>query len=631
MGELAIKGFIGKYAFVDLSTQTYEVRNFKEEDLRNFVGGPSLGAKILYDEMAPNTPWDAPESILGFVSGPGNGTGPLVAGRYTVVSKSPVTNMWNDANSGGTFGPLLRKSGYDAVFIKGISKQPVYIFIDNGEISFRDASGLWGKTTEATEHAIFEELGDKKVGIALIGPAGERKSKFAAVMNDAHRAAARGGPGAVMGSKNLKAIVCRGKTAIEVHNKPDVLAINKELMEWAKSGPTADNIFALFYDNGTGGLYDSNVVIGDANVKNWGGVPDDIPDEEKMALTSQEMDKRWKKKKYACHTCHIGCGAIYEINDGKYPIKETGRPEYEANAMFGSNMLIGCQETLNWLNFLSNEYGFDLISLGGTLAWAMECFSNGLFTLEETGGIDLSWGNAEGAVALAEAMCKGTSEFALILNNGALAAAKHFGKGEEYVMHAGGIEAPAHDPRLNPGLARTYQYDPTPARHVKGGQGFTPPAALLPQDVKYDFNDKDQAVRDIDGVVEKEITNMGGFCEFSDFAFPPGVKAKVLSALIGFDYTGEETRKLGLRSYTMRHAFNLREGLKREDNTIAGRIVGKPAMTAGPHTGRTVDNEKLADMFFEALDWDTKTMVPSKAALESLGGLENVVADLYGK
>jgi len=631
MGATKIRGFIGKYVSIDLTTQTFEARDFEEDTLKNFPGGPALGAKMLYDQMPAKTPWDAPESIIGFVSGPCNGAGPLLAGRYTVVSKSPVNNLWNDANSGGHFGPQLKKSGYDAAFVKGISKKPVYVFIDNGNVTFHDASHLWGKTVEDTEHAIKKELGDPKVGIALIGPAGERKSNIAAVMNDTHRAAGRGGSGAVMGSKNFKALVCRGDAKVEVHSKEKVLELNKELAEWGKSGPVADNIFMLFTNWGTGGLYEGSVLSGDSNVRNWGGVPSSLTEDELKAVTSQEMDKRWRKSKYSCNTCHLGCGALYEIKDGKFPIKETGRPEYEANAMLGSNLAIGDPEFVNWCNFLSNEYGYDVISFGGVLAWAMECFSNGLFTLEETGGADLSWGNVEGAAKLAEAMCKESSEFGIVLNKGALAAAKHYNRGVEYAMHAGGIEAPAHDPRLNPGLARTYQYDPTPGRHVKGGQGFTPPASLLPQEEKYNFDDPEHAVRDVAGVVEKEITNMGGFCEFSDFAYPPGIKTSILSAVVGVDYTGDETRRLGLRSYTMRHAFNLREGMKREDNTIAGRLVGKPPMTDGPHTGNTIDNEKLADAFFKAMDWDIKTLVPSKAALEGLGGLENVVAELYGK
>ena len=625
-----IRGFLGKYVFIDLATQKYDVRNFEEDVLKNFVGGPSLGAKVLYDEMPAKTPWDAPESIIGFLSGPTNGAGPLLAARYTVVSKSPVTGMWNDANSGGNFGPALRKSGYDAVFVKGVSKKPVYIFIDNGNITFHDATNLWGKTIEQTENAIRGELGDNKLCMASIGPAGERKSNMAAIMNDTHRAAGRGGSGAVMGSKNFKALVCRGDTKIEVHSKDDVIALNKEIKDWCDNGPVSDSMVPLFGNFGTGGIYAGSVLSGDASVKNWGGIPSDLSEDEINACTSQEMDKRYRTKKYACNACSLGCGAIYEIKDGKYPIKETGRPEYETNGMFGSSLGAGDPEVVNWCNFLCNEYGFDTISFGGTVAWAMECYVNGLFTLEEMGGIDLKWGNAEAIARMTEAMCKETTEMGRILNKGSLAAAKHYNRGFEYLTQAGGIECPQHDPRLSPGLSRTYKYDPTPGRHVKGGQGFTH-AAGLPPEVKYNFDDPENAVRDVAGVIDSEITNLAGFCLFSDVAMPPGLKPRFLTALTGVDYNDDEARKLGLRSYTMRHAFNLREGIKREDASISDRLIGKPAMTDGPHTGVTVDPEKLADLFFKALDWDTKTMAPSKSALENLGGLENVIADLYGK
>jgi len=630
MGTLSISGFFGKYALIDLTAKSFEVREFGEDVLKNFVGGPALGARVLYELMPARTPWDAPESIIGFVPGLSNGAGPLISARYTVVSKSPVTGMWNDANSGGHFGVKLRKTGYDAVFVRGISEEPVYVFIDGGNITFHDASKLWGKTVEEAERCIQDELGDKNVGIALIGPAGERKSNIAAVMNDSHRAAGRGGSGAVMGSKNLKALVCRGDAKAELFSRDDIVAINNEITDWGKNGPVADNVFAAFSNFGTGMLYDSAVLSGDASVKNWGGVPSELAEEKIKALTSPAMDQKYKTKKYACNACSLGCGAIYEIKDGKHPIKEAGRPEYETIAMFGSGLGASDPELLNLCNHLCNEYGFDTISFGGTIAWAMECCSNGLFSPEETGGIDLKWGDAEAIARMALAMCEGTSEFALALNKGAVAAAKQYGRGLEYVMHAGGIEAPQHDPRYNPGLARTYQYDPTPGRHVKGGQGSDPSTAHRPLDVKYAFDDPEQTDLDVAGVIDAEINNIGGFCVFTGFAFPPGVKPRIMTAVTGIDFDGEEIRKLGLRSYTMRHAFNLREGIKREDNTIAGRLIGKPAAADGPHTGLTIDNEKLADAFFTAMDWDIKTMVPSRAALEALGGLENVIADLYG-
>ncbi|MCL1835428.1 MAG: hypothetical protein FWG48_04630 [Oscillospiraceae bacterium] len=628
MSSIYTNGYTGKYVIIDLSTRKSDVRIFDEETLKYFVGGPSLGARILYEEMPALTPWDAPESMIGFVSGPTNGTGPLMGGRYTVVCKSPVTGMWNDANSGGNFGPLLRKSGYDAVFVKGISPTPVYIFIDSGVVDIRDASGLWGKTTEQTEKEIKEELGDPKVGIALIGPAGERKSFIAAVMNDTHRAAGRGGSGAVMGSKNLKALVCRGNESIGVFSRDDVVALNREVAAWEKEGPIADTMIKIFGDHGTGSLYEGSVYGGDASVRNWGGVPSDLTEQEITALGTQTMDKFYKTKKYACNACSLGCGAMYQVKGGKYPLEETGRPEYETSGMFGSGLGAGDPEVVNWCNYLSNEYGFDTISLGGTIAWAMECFSNGLFTLEDTGGIDLKWGNTDAIVEMTEAICKGAAGMGSVLALGSRAAAEHYDRGYEYLTDAGGIETPQHDPRRAPGLARTYQYDPTPGRHVKGGQGFTMNAELPPE-VKYDFKDPAGAERDVAGVVETEITNMAGFCMLSDLGMPPACKTRFLTAVTGFNYEGDEERKLGLRSFTMRHAFNLREGVNRENRKIAGRILGKPAMTDGPHEGITIDNDTLADNFFKALDWDLQTLVPSRKALEELGGLENVIADLY--
>ena len=621
-------GYTGKLLFINLTTKTYEVRHLDDQTARDYVGGPALGAKILYDEMPANTAPFAAESMIGFVSGPTNGTGPLMGGRYTVVSKSPVTNMWNDANSGGNFGPLMRKSGYDGIFITGISEKPVYIFIDNGTVEFRGAAHLWGKTVEATELAIKDELSDNRVGIALIGPAGERLSNMAAVMNDTHRAAGRGGSGAVMGSKNLKALVCRGTTVIEVFDKSQVLAVNREVVDWEKNGPIAATMVKLFGDHGTGALYESSVLSGDASIKNWGGIPDDLTEDEIVVLTSPAMDKMYKKKKFACNACSLGCGAIYEIPDGKFPIKETGRPEYETIGMFGSMLGAGDPEVVNWCNLLCNEYGYDTISFGATVAWAMECYANGLFTLEETEGIDLNWGNTDAIVQMTEAICKATTEMGKVLNNASRSAAKHYSRGFEYLMDANGIEAPQHDARRAPGLARTYQYDPTPGRHVKGGQGFTG-AAELPPEVKYSF--EDTAERDIAGVVESEITNLAGFCMLSDVGMPPACKSRFLTALTGVEYDAETERKLGLRSYTIRHAFNLREGMVRADNTIANRLVGKPPLTGGPHEGITIDNEKLANNYFSALDWDLDTLKPSRAFLEEIGGLEVVIRELYGE
>ena len=615
-------GYTGKLLFVNLTDKSWEVRDLSEELAKNFIGGPALGAKILYDEMPANTDAFAPESMIGFVSGPTNGTGPLMGGRYTVVSKSPVTGGWNDANSGGNFGPRMRRSGYDAILVKGISETPVYLFINDGKVEIRDAAHLWGKTTIDTETTLSEELGDKLLGIALIGPAGERLSNMACVMNDTHRAAGRGGCGAVMGSKKLKAVVCKGNFKFDIKNKDDLLAINKETIEWEKNGPIVP-VFNMFSNMGTGAMYEKSVLTADAGIKNWAGAPSDLTEEQMKAVGSPAMDARYKTKKYNCNACPLGCGALYEVKDGKWPIKDTARPEYETMGMFGSLLLNGDAESVNQCNFLCNEYGFDTITFGATIAWIMECYNKGLFTLEEMDGIDLKWGDGDAIVAIAEKICKGEG-IGLALNKATIGAAKYFNKGFECLVDAGGIEIPQHDPRLAPGLARTYQYDPTPGRHVKGGLGIGHGAR--PAEEKYSFEDTGE--KDVAGVINQEITNAGGYCTFG-FGLPPGAKIKYITALTGFEYSPEDERRLGLRSYTMRHAFNLREGMRRSDFKISDRIVGKPPLKEGPVANVTINNEKLGDNFFNALGWGLKDAVPSKEFLLDVGGLENVIRDLY--
>ena len=614
-----MNGYNGKLLFIDLGSQKIEERPLDEAVARNFLGGAALGAKVLYDEMPAKTPWDAPESMIGFVAAPSNETGTLIGGRYMFVSKSPVTNGWNDANSGGVFGPTLKKAGYDAVFVKGISPKPVYIFIDEGKVSFHDASALWGKdkTVTEVEAAIFAELGDDKVCIAQVGAAGERKSMLAAVMNDGHRAAARGGGGAVMGSKNLKALVVRGSKKFPVVDRDAQLAVHKEIADWQKDGPTA-GLVGAFKEIGTTVFYEGGVLTGDASVKNWLGSAVDVTEEETKAPMGQEQ---YKTKKYACSTCSIGCGAIMDYPGIGY--KHTSRPEYETMGMFGSMLLNSDPFVINRCNALCNEYGLDTISVGGTVAWAMECFSDGTLSKADLDGIELSWGNKDAIMELTEKICKGEGVGA-ILQHGSRFAANQLGKGSHALVTASGIELPQHDSRWAPGLARTYQYDPTPGRHVKGGLG--PPSGHAPPEVKYNLDDK--AAPDVDGVIFGEILNSGGFCQFTDFAFSPGAHIGLINAVTGFNFSEEDRRKLGLRLFIIRHAFNLREGFRRKDWTLSDRMIGNPPLKEGPLTGITIDAKKLADNFFEQIGFDQDS-VPLKKTLEEIGGLENVIKDLY--
>ena len=617
-----MNSYIGKILFVDLSTGETEVRTLSPETVRAFPGGAALGAKILYDEMPAHTPVFAPESMIGFVCGALNGSGALMSCRYAVVSKSPVTDGWNDANSGGTFGPKLREAGYDALFVRGKAEKPVYILIDDGKVEIRSAEKYWGTTTTMQfEKALAEELG-KKVTAASISTGGEQLHRMAAVMNDAHRAAGRGGSGAVMGSKNLKAVVVCGGSRVTAYDKDAVLAFNKEAVDWQMNGPVKP-VGESFRAWGTGGLYEPSMYTGDAGIRNWAGSVVECDEDLIKKPTSEYMDKRYKKKKFACYQCSVGCGAIYDLTVDGYDEPHAGRPEYETTGVFGSMLMNSDVLSINICNTLCNEHGYDTISVGGTVAWAMECYDKGILTKEDLDGIELSWGNAEAIVAITEKICK-SEGVGKILAEGSEHAAKTFGKGQECLVVAGGMELPMHDARYGPGLARTYKFDPAPGRHVKGGVG--PLVGSRPDEFKH--NPDAFLAEDIQGTIDTEMKSNCGYCDFTGWAYRPGLMLDYLNAATGFGFDQEEFNRCGLRSFMIRHAFNLREGMRREDTYISDRMLGIPPLKEGPLAGVTLDVEKMGDNFFGALKCDEHG-VPSKEYLEELGHLEAVIADLY--
>ena len=620
-----MKGYTGKLLFVDLSTGEIEVREFDEQFARTWIGGYGFGARILYDEMPAFTDAYAPESMIGFCSGALNGTTALMGGRYCVVCKSPVYDGWNDANSGGTFGPSMRSAGFDAIFVKGIAEAPVYLYVKEGECEIRDASAYWGKTVSECEALASEEIGEKRLGSCWIGPSGEKLSLIAAVMNDTHRAAARGGVGAVMGSKKLKGIVVAGKYKLEKADADLLRALNKEVMKWETEGPVKP-VVGIFSAWGTGNDYEHAVGCGDAGVKNWAGSVEDIAPEDRDAASTQKMDEKYRLKKYACSACPVGCGAIYGFDAYGYKSEDSGRPEYEVTAGLGSMLLNTDTDALNVVNFLFNEYGIDAISGSGTIAWAMEVYNRGLLSAEDLDGIELTWGNGEAIVRIAEKLVKGEG-VGEILIHGSKYAADHFGVGHDALVTANGIEIGQHDCRYGPHLARTYVYDPSPGRHVKGGLGVG--CGHKPAEVKYVYDDKGEA--DVAGTVDRELSACGGFCGFTAFGLPPDMQRKFLNASTGFDYTPEELFQAGKRVWFMRQAFNIREGKLRDYWYLDDRLQGKPPLEEGPLTGVTIDVETMGDAFFKVMGVNLENGVPFRETYEEVGGMDDVIEDIYGE
>lgn len=616
-------GYMGKLLFIDLTTGETRVEPLKEEDARNFLGGPGLGAKILYERMPAHTDVFGEKSMLGFVSGPLNNTGALFGGRYTVVSKSPVTGGWNDANSGGFFGQHLRESGYDAIFVSGISPKPVYILVDEGTVQILDAADLWGLGTSDCEKRLKEKYG-KNAGVAQIGPAGEHLSYMAAIMNDEHRAAARGGSGAVMGSKKLKAVVVRGSEKTPAADPAKLSKIQWEIIRKEFEVFLTDPACRDFFLYGTGGTFEESVATGDAGVKNWTAT-NLMYTREDAAKQSSHGLKKYRKKKFRCSSCHVGCSYYMEMDTKSWGRLETTRPEYETMGAFGPLMLNKEVESVCMANQLCNEYGFDTISAGSTIAWAMECYENGLITHEELDGIHLNWGCGDAIVDVLKLMGEGQTEVGRALSMGSRRAAELLGRGKEFLVVANGIEQPQHDARYLYGLGRTYLADPTPGRHVK--------AAISDVTTSADFNPDtslcDTGERDVEAIINTEIMNASGACAFGyDYGNPNDAIFRSLEAITGCYYDSEEKRKLGLRLFTMRQAFNLREGIRRSQFTISKRMT-TPAFNEALGK-KTLKFDLMVDSLYDALDWD-KEGVPTQAALRELGGLDLVLRDLYGE
>ncbi len=592
-------GYMGKVLFVDLSSGTLKDEVLDEKICREYIGGNGLGAKILYDRQKPKVEPLGPENILGFVTGPLTGTPAPTGARYEVVGKSPLTGGWGDANSGGDFGPYIKFAGYDAVFFQGISPNPVYLLLDEGKATLKDAAALWGKDAYETEDKLMAEYG-KQSRVACIGPAGEQLALIACIMTDRGSAAGRSGLGAVMGSKKLKAVVARGTMQVPVANKEALDKLRTEQIKgWQTPRPPMNvSMIDRQHKYGTSAMTYNSAYSGDSPVRNWGGVGvTDMPD---RAQLHEDVLAQMVSRLSGCWHCPIACKAVLkEGTEYKYAAGSR-RPEYETGASFGVNCSVNNAEAINMANDICNRAGLDTISAGTAIAFAIECYENGILSKADTGGIELRWGDHHAMVAMTEKMAKreGIGNF---LADGVKVAAEKIGKGaEQFAVHIGGQEVGMHDPKLVSPFGgfniAGYQMDATPGRHTAG---FGP------------------------GSFGKQITNSCGVC-FVGYGFgsAPDTPQKLtdyMNAITGWGLTLAEMIKAGERITTMRHLFDLREGINPMKRYVHPRIIGRPPLQSGPLAGVTAEVESFIYWNLGALDWDRVTTKPSKAKLLSLG------------
>ena len=602
-------GYSGKALWVDLSEKKLKDEILEEGLCRSFLGGYGLGARILYDRMSPGIDPLGPENILGIVTGPLTGTATIGGSRYTMVGKSPLTGGWGDANSGGHFGPCLKFAGYDAVFVTGAAKNPVYLFINNGHAELRDAGHLWGKDCYETEDILVSEMG-RRARVSCIGPAGEKMARIAAVMNDRGRAAGRSGLGAVWGSKKLKAVVVRGDSGVPVFHREDLDSLRK------KYRPLLTNTIDWLGNHGTAFVAAGSAHSGDSPVKNWGGIGVlDFPDVE--ALRAENITSH-RIKKYACYGCPIGCGAHMKAGTGEYQY-EAGchRPEYETLAMLGSNCLNNNLESIIKLNDLCNRYGIDTISTGAVLAFVMECWEKGVLTAADTDGVEMTWGNHRSMVTMVEKLAR-RDGFGDIIADGVNLAAKRIGReASEYAMHIQGQELPAHDPKHDYHWGVAYLLDPTPARHSQNADVFKPLGKVVPVERQV-YRDERVEFRKTNAL--QHVVNSTGMCAFA-YSCLPDVTAftDFIQAVTGWDFSLDDLIQTGERILNMRQVFNLREGLTSPRFAIPKRLLGKPPFEKGPLAEVSIDRDELISSYFEVLDWDLETGKPHKNRLLELG------------
>ena len=579
--------------------------------------------------MKPRAEPLGPGNILGFVVGPLTGTG-IHGARYQVVAKSPITGGWGDANSGGSLAAELKAAGYDGVFFSGISAKPVYLFLNDGKAELKDASRLWGKDAVETEEIIRGELGDKRVKVSCLGPAGEAKSLSAAIMHEGC-AAARSGLAAVMGAKRLKAFAIRGTKKVPIADTERFAALRKDYLKTVKE---SEHPWTVLFKQGTCTFTSPMVTLASAPIKNWSLYGEEaFPSHGKI---SGDGVLKYQVKGHACLGCPIGCKGWVRVEKGSYAVSEGGKPEYETLAMTGSNCLIDDVEAIAKANDICNRLGLDTITVGSAIAFAMECYERGVITKEDTDGIELTWGNAAAMVAMVEKIAR-REGFGAVLADGSKLAAERIGKGsEKWAIQIGGQDIPAHDGRAELGFGWGYVCDPTPGRHTStqikqcheaGIQFATSDELQFPKLNELDV-EANAAVYATASDLDRLWTSTG-LCIFGQPELLP--LAEVISAVTGWDFTLAEGLKAGRRIQTLRQAFNIREGLNTSEWRLPERLTA--ITSTGPTAGKKVDFKAMKEKGYEALGWDAATGKPLESTLEELGlkelGSEDVVKDLW--
>jgi aldehyde:ferredoxin oxidoreductase len=608
-------GYAGKILYVDLNHKRAKATAIKNGFCEKYMGGNGFAIRLLYDNTKPRIDPLDQENTLIFAVGPFAGTIVPGSGKYIVQAKSPLTGFMGESISSGAWGPALKRAGYDAVVISGKAEKPTYLFIDDDDIYFRDARDLCGRDSVQTSDMIVEEIGDENVCVAAIGPAGENLVRFACITNDRFRQAGRTGMGAVMGSKNLKAVAVRGTKTIEVHNLDKLMEVCYDLN---KQFQGSDGYFYRRW--GTPGMVSTMNALGVLPTRNYQHSTFELAEN----ISGEHIVEHYVVKALACKGCPIACDHISVIGSGPYA-GTVASVEFETIYALGSECGIGSFPAIAKAADLCDRLGMDTISTGVAIGWAMECYEKDILTKDDTDGIELTFGNQDAQIEVINKIAR-REGIGNLLAEGVKRASEKVGKGSEhFAMHSKGLELPAYDLRGLKACALGHITSTRGGCHLRSQMydfDVRGKVDRFKADIGLGKMTKDR--EDLLSVVESLM-----LCKFVRNVFYTFDKfAELYTLVTGINMPVGMMQKAGERIYNLEKAYNIREGWTRKDDSPPPRIMMDP-IADGASKGSVVTKQEFETMlnaYFEARGWNSEGLIPKQKLVEL--ELEDVAEDV---
>jgi len=592
-----LDGYKGKFLFIDLTNYSHKIISIPEDIFLKYIGGRGLGAKLYWDLISPDIKPLDPNNLFMVITGPLGGTMALGSAKHLIVTKSPTTGGWLESYSSGRITPELKYAGYDALIITGKAKKPIYLTIEDDEINFNNAEFLWGKGAFDTETYVKENF-NPECGCLSIGPAGENLLQFACVGSDFFRKAGRGGTGAVMGSKNLKSVAIKGSGGVNCAELDNLYQLTLKYVKKRKRRVITP--MTLSFTNAAGMLPTHNFTRGqfDNAVEKIGII----------AINNLTISHR------ACFACYASCSNITKVQEGEYKDLVLEGPEYESLALLGSNLEIDNLPAIMKANHICDDLGMDTISAGVIIGFVMECFERGIITTEETGGLDVRFGNCESVIKLLKLMAY-KKDFGDFCAQGVKKMSDQLKHGtEDYAIHSKGMEFPGYDPRAGWGSSITYSITPRGACHRRA---WPPAREIIGGLDPFTIDRKPEIV--IELMNERCILHNLVVCDFPHNALllDPSIWCDFLNYITGIDYTWDTLNLKAEIIETLIRRINLREGLTQEDDVLPKRII-EESLNNGPAKGKIIGNDnfmKMRSKYYELRGWD-ENGIPTSTTID---------------